>query len=258
MMQHRLWEGLREYRWVLRMLLGVAAIIGVYLISETIEYFESAEQVGLLGMAIGGESLLWLWAVDLYDSFSDGVLNWVTLVLLEVVIFHFMRRALQIVLQRQREAATTFRPFFHAQIRMVKVSLLAFFVESMVLGLGEGLFPSGIAWVWSIFFRSLFLGYVIADNYSEQFGLAIDQSRRYLARQYLGICLGLGFPLLLMLEVPLIGTILGPLVTSVTAAIVLREKSDLHIIGYQMSAREQQRAAKKAAKAARKAARKKS
>jgi hypothetical protein len=38
------------------------------------------------------------------------------------------------------------------------------------------------------------------------------------------------------------------LVTSVTAAIVLREKSDLHIIGYQMNEEELATAEKKAAK----------
>jgi hypothetical protein len=53
-----------------------------------------------------------------------------------------------------------------------------------------------------------------------------------------------------MLKIPLFGTILGPLVTSVTAAIVLREKSDLHIIGYQMNEEELATAEKKAAKKA--------
>ena len=61
---------------------------------------------------------------------------------------------------------------------------------------------------------------------------------------------------MLMLEVPIIGTVLGPLAASVTAAIVLREKSDLHIIGYQMSEKERIKAEKKAAREAKKAERK--
>ncbi|MFT6136364.1 MAG: hypothetical protein ACJAZM_002868, partial [Cyclobacteriaceae bacterium] len=116
--------------------------------------------------------------------------------------------------------------------------------------------PSTLYLVFSVLLRSLLLGYVIADNYNEQFDLSIVRSGRNLRRNYLGICLGLGLPLFLMLKVPVIGTILGPLVASVTAAIVLREKSDLHIVGYQMSEKERQKEEKREAKEARKRAKK--
>ncbi len=256
MVNYRLWVGLRSYGWVSKMLIGVAVVIAIYMITETAEYLDSHEQVGFVGMAFGSESLIWQWLKDAYNSLSDGVLNWVTLILLEVVIYHFMRQSLKIVLKKNIEQANTFRPFLDAQIRMIKVSAIAFGVESMVLSIGESILPIWIFWCWSLFFRSLFIGYVIADNYNEQFGLTITQSSRNLRRSYLGICLGLGFPLLIMLKVPVFGTILGPLVTSVTAAIVLRERSDLHIVGYQMSEKERREDAKKAARRAKKEARK--
>lgn len=255
MVNYRLWEGLRSYGWVSKMLVAVAVALAVYMISEAVQYVDTHEQVGFVGMAFGSESLVWMWIKEAYESLSGGVLNWVTLILLEVVIYHFMRQSLKVVLKKNVEQANTFKPFFDAQVRMIKVSTLAFFFESMVLGLGENLFPVWFFWIWSLFFRALLIGYVIADNYNEQFGLDITQSSRNLRRSYLGICLGLGLPLLLMLKIPVFGTILGPLVTSVTAAIVLREKSDLHIVGYQMSEKERQKAEAKARKEAKKAAR---
>lgn len=239
------------------MLVAFAIALALYMISEAAEYMDSHEQVGFVGMAFGSESLAWLWIKEAYESLSGGVLNWLTLILLEVVIYHFMRQSLQIILKKNVEQhANTFKPFFDAQVRMIKVSTLAFFFESLVLMLGEGLLPIWLFWAWSLFFRALLIGYVIADNYNEQFGLDITQSSRNLRRNYLGICLGLGLPLLLMMQIPLFGTIFGPLVTSVTAAIVLREKSDLHIVGYQMSEKEQKKAEAKAAKEAKRAARK--
>lgn len=256
MVNNRLWEGLRSYGWVSRMLVGVAIMIAIYLVSETSDWLDSHQQMGIMDLAIGSDSLVVTWLSDAYDSLSDGMLNWVTLILLEVVIYHFMRQSLRIVLKRNVENANTFKPFFEAQKRMVKVSFVAFGIESILLGLFEGLFPVFIYLVLSVLVRSLLMGYVIADNYNEQFGLSIKQSTRNLWRNYRGICLGLGFPLFLMLKVPVVGTILGPLVAAVAGAIVLRERSDLHIVGYQMSEKERRKATKKAEKEARKAAKK--
>lgn len=256
MVNYRLWRGLRGYGWVAKMLVGVAVCIAIYVVVETASWFESHQQAGFVDMALAPDGLIVTWIKDAYDSLSDGMLNWVTLILLEVVIYHFMRQSLKIVLKKNIEQANTFKPFFDAQVRMIKVSVVAFFLESMLLGLTEGMFPAFVFAGLSIFIRSLFLGYVIADNYNEQFGLDITRSMRHLWRNYLGICLGLGFPLFLMLKVPVIGTILGPLVTSVTAAIVLRERSDLHIVGYQMSEKERRKEEKKALKKAKKEARK--
>lgn len=256
MVHHKLWKGLRDYGWVARMLVGVAVIIAVYMISETVSWMETHQQSGFVDMAIAPDGLILTWIKDAYDSLSEGMLNWVTLILLEVVIYHFMRQSLKVVLKKNVEKANTFRPFFNAQVRMIKVSVIAFFLESIVLGIFEDLFPVLLFTLLSVTVKSLLLGAVIADNYNEQFGLSIQQSFRHLRRNYFGICLGLGLPLFLMLKVPVLGTIMGPLAASVTAAIVLRERSDLHIVGYQMSEKERRKADKKAAKEAAKRARK--
>lgn len=255
MRTHRLWEGLRQYGWVARTLVAIGVLGAGYVIFEAIDWYGSHSDAPLSAM-ISSESLFVQWFTELTASFSEGLLNWVTLVLLEVVIYHFMRRTLQIILNKDVKNAHTFKPFMDAQIRMIMVSVIAVIFEGLLLNLLEAINDGFLFWMFSLFIRSTMLGYVIADNYNEQFGLSIDQSRRNIYRNYIGICFGLGLPLLLMLKVPLFGTILGPLVTSVTAAIVLREKSDLHIVGYQMSEKERAQAEKKEAKKARKLERK--
>ncbi len=255
MIKHRLWEGLRQYGWVARSMVVIGIFGAAYVIFEAIDWFGSHADAPLAAM-MSNESLVILWFTELMDSFSEGLLNWVTLVLLEVVIYHFMRRTLKIILKKNVENAHTFKPFLDAQIRMIFVSGIAVIAEAVILNVVEIFHDGLLFWAFSLFVRATMLGYVIADNYNEQFGLSIDQSRRNLYRDYIGICFGLGLPLLLMLKIPLFGTVLGPLVTSVTAAIVLREKSDLHIVGYQMNEEELAKAEKKAAREARKLERK--
>jgi hypothetical protein len=247
MRNHRLWEGLRQYGWVARTLVVIGVLGAAYIIFEAVDWYGSHADAPLSAM-MSSESLLVQWFTELTESLSEGLLNWVTLVLLEVVIYHFMRKTLQIILKKDVENAHTFKPFLNAQIRMIIVSVIALTVEAVILNVTEAIYGGWLFWIFSLFIRSTMLGYVIADNYNEQFDLSIDQSRRNLYRGHIGICFGLGLPLLLMLKIPLFGTILGPLVTSVTAAIVLREKSDLHIIGYQMNEEERATAEKKAAK----------
>ncbi len=255
MISHRLWTGLRQYGWVARGLVVFGVLAGMYTIGEVVSWWQEHTQDPLYSLAIGGDSLVVRLIYDAYDSLSDGALNWVVLVLLEVVIYHFMRRTLQVIVQRDTVEAHRFKPFLHAQIRMVKVSVMGLVLQSVIIGVFNGFVPDSLDGLFRGLVEASILGYAIADNYNEQFELGIMQSLRHLWRNYVGVCMGLGIPLFILFKVPVFGTLLGPLVTSVAAAIVLREKSDLHLVGYQMSEKERERAERRAARKARKAAR---
>ncbi len=255
MLNNRLWVGLREYGWVARGLVAIGIVLSVYLIAETIDWFQDHAADPLYAMAVGSDSLVWRFASDAYESLSEGSLNWISLVLLEVVTYHFMRRTLQIVLRKNVANAHEFKPFLAAQKRMIVISVLGLTAQSALTGMVGSALPFGLSSIFSVAVQSTILGYAIADNYNEQFDLTVRQSIRYLWRNYIGVCAGLGLPLFLMLKVPVIGTVMGPLVTAVTAGIVLRELSDLHIVGYQLSEKERVKQEKKEAKRKRKEAR---
>ena len=261
MVNYRLWRGLREYGWVMRGLVVAGIALGIYVYSDTADWFSSHRQEPLSAVFIGEESLLYHWYEVLAASLTDGTLNIFTLVLLEVVIYHFMRRTLTIVLQRENKNLTSFKPFLDAQVRMFVLSILITIFTKIIGGFSDGVLRGVLGWKsgeWYVTgaLNIFFLGFLIVDNYNEQFELRIEESWRQTWRNYVGICFGLGLPLWFMLKVPLLGTVLGPLAVSVTAAIVLREISDLHLVGYKRNAKEQAKYDKKMAKAAAKLAKK--
>lgn len=259
---HELWNGLRNYKWVQRMLLGAGAVISIYLISEFIDSIRQSSEVGVAQSLFAANGFLGRIGTDIYDSLFNGALKWIILILLEVVIYHFMRQSLKIIEGKEVENAEAFRPFIDAQRRMIIVSFMAYGIEIAMTGVvaevffGIFSFLSFLKPVFILFVQCALLGFAIVDNYYEQFGLKINQSVRYAREGFLGVCFGIGLPLFLVLKVPLIGAIVGPLVASVTVAIVMHELCDLNEVGYVPTEKELKKMEKKRRKAARKQKRK--
>ena len=232
MWHHQLWRGLRQYGWVAKALVGIAIVLGLYIFSEASDWYDKHPDTTALGLIAGTDSMAWRLITDFYESLSDGTLNFVALILLEVVIYHFMRQTLRILLARDSPRPHEFQPFLAAQWRMILFTFAAGFVQKTLLFSSqivldeEGWLYAGLSAV----VHATFLGAAVADNYYEQFGYGITESMRMLYRRWIGLCFGLGLPLMVMLQVPVLGTVLGPLVTAVTAAIVLREMGDAHLV----------------------------
>lgn len=250
---YKLWDGLKEYKWVFRFLIVVAGLAGLYLLFEYDDWADDHRDDGFVSYFVGSDSLVATIGSETYDSLTDGALKWIILILLEVVIYHFMRSTLKIVLGKDMPDAHTFKPFLEAQKRMIKVSAVAYGIEALFV---EGLFDTIFAilpflrWSESFFvlaLQSALLGFAIIDNYNEQFQLQINQSLRYAVSKYSGIMLGLGLPLFLILKVPFLGAIFGPVLVAVTAGIVMKELGDLHTVGYIPSKSELKKIKKKKA-----------
>lgn len=255
---YELWKGMKEYKWVYRFLLFVAGLAGLYLFNEYSSWRNSHQEAGVMNMFVGGDSFLWNISQDTYESISGGMLKWVILILLEVVIYHFMRSTIKILLKKEEQQAASFKPFMDAQIRMLVVSGMAYGLElaitAGVFGAFFGIFSS-LRWLQPIavlIVQCLLLGFAIVDNYNEQFKLEISQSYRYTRMGYLGVCLGLGLPLFFILKIPFIGAVAGPILAAVTAAIVMKELSDLHTVGYVPSEKELKKIGKKKSRRRRK------
>lgn len=248
---HQLWQGLREYKWVQRMLMIAGGIISLYLISEFWDSLEKSNEVGVVQSLFASNGFLGRIGADAYDSLSSGSLKWIILILLEVVIYHFMRQSLKIVDKKEVENAQALKPFLDAQKRMIVVSIMAYAIELALTGIvieivvGIFSFLAFLKPAFILLIQCTLLGFAIVDNYYEQFGLKIQQSIRYAREGYLGVCLGIGLPLFLVLKIPLIGAIIGPLVASVTVAIVMHELCDLNEVGYIPTEKERKKMAKK-------------
>ena len=76
---HRLWQGMRDYQWVQRMLLAAGAIISLYLVSEFLESMRQSSEVGVAQSLFAANGFLGRIGTDAYDSLSSGSLKWIIL-----------------------------------------------------------------------------------------------------------------------------------------------------------------------------------
>ncbi|MEM9525116.1 MAG: hypothetical protein AAGA31_00840, partial [Bacteroidota bacterium] len=47
MVNYRLWEGLRDYGWVARMLVGIGILMAMYMFSDIWDWYESHDEMSL-------------------------------------------------------------------------------------------------------------------------------------------------------------------------------------------------------------------
>lgn len=232
--RYELWRGMEKYGWVVRFLVVVAILIGLKFIGVFFDWLGQIDSFDLPGIAMGMGGLMTAGALEGYELFTAGFMRYVMLILLEVVVFHFMRRTLAIL--AARDSGVSFNDFINAQVRMIRVVFRSWVLElvctiliSVVCGIFSILEFFEPALIFGV--QCYYLGFAIVDNYNEQFGLTIKQSVAY-ARGYVGVALALGLVLYLLMLVPVVGIVLGPLLVSVAGAMVLVQLSDLHLQTY--------------------------
>lgn len=230
--ERELWRGINRYSWVFKALVVVAILVGLSFLTEVGSWISrlfvgdtNINAFSAMGTMISNV------VTEGYESFTSGLLKYVILVLSEVVVFHFMQRALEEI--QGHPIRTDFQAFFTAQTRMVKVAIRAWIMEVIVSALVSVFFGifGFLDWLESpILFltQCYFFGLIILDNYNEQFGMTIKESMAF-SKSYMGVSLALGFVLYLLMLVPLIGVLCGTILVSVTGAIVMSKMAKLEI-----------------------------
>ena len=218
---HKLWQGLNSYKWLSKLSFIAAVLFGLYFVGTAFDWISkfNEDQVGVLQAASGAFSEVF---VTLKDFFLAGSFKYVILVLIEVVIFHFVRRTLMVVTGENID--TSFATFMTAQKRMIGVAIYALIMESVFSFLVKIPF-----WFTSFDFfepvivflvQAFFTGFVIIDNYNEVYHMTIRQSARY-AWLYAAVTTIVGGIVFLIMHIPLIGPVLGPVLGAVIAALSL-------------------------------------
>ncbi len=229
--KNKLWEGFWRYGWVSKVLVVLAVLLGMKLLKtitgwlSTADTGEDSHSLAYIG------SLFQNLAFESYDFLFTGGMKYILIILLEVIIFHMSRGALEILTGKSSDM--DFNNFLKAQIRMIKVAIRAYIFEmviSILIKIAFGIFdpPEFFEEALKYTVHCYFLGFIILDNYHEQFGLSIKESEKY-ARNYVGVCLALGLTTNLLLFIPLIGAIIAPVIVAVTATLVMYHLSDLHL-----------------------------
>ncbi|MFK8103952.1 MAG: EI24 domain-containing protein [Saprospiraceae bacterium] len=229
--KHRLWEGLLQYGWLSKFLMAIGILLGFKFIKT---FMDSITSMGLTETAnplVEMGNMIGHVAVDSYDFLFHGSIKYLMLILLEVVIFHICRRCIELLTKTKGDLSL--KTFIAAQIRMIKVVFRTYIIE-MILTLGIKIF-FGIFGTFDFFepivifgLQCYFLGFLVMDNYLEQYGLSIKESLRY-ANQFIGVAVGAGLVLNLLLLIPFFGAIVAPIIAGVTVCLVMHSSSDLHL-----------------------------
>ncbi|MEZ4993580.1 MAG: EI24 domain-containing protein [Saprospiraceae bacterium] len=229
--EQKIWKGMLSYGWVARIFIVMALLGGLKFLSIFINWVQRLFQSDSAGTALASMGVM---AKDMargsYDLLFSTSSKYIMLVLLEVVVFHFARRTLEILTGKESKAE--WRDFVDAQIRMIKVAFRSWILELIVVTMLSVFFSifgfiSFLKPVLVLAVQCYFLGFAVVDNYNEQYGLSIKESVAY-SWQYLGVVMSLGLFFSVMLLIPLVGTVAGPCIAAVAVCIIMYKLSDLH------------------------------
>ena len=229
--KHKLWEGFWKYGWVSKGLVILAILLGLKLLDTIFDWWQTSEMddAGETIASVG--HLFQNVAFEGYDFLFAGGMKYVMMMLLEVIIFHMCRGTLEVLTGKTSDLS--FNAFFNAQIRMIKVAIQSYVMEllfGIVIGIAFGII-GGFDFLKPVLKYTVhcyFLGFIVFDNYAEQFDFTIKESTK-IARDYIGVCLALGLTTNVLLLIPVIGAIAAPVLVAVTVTIVMYHTSDLHL-----------------------------
>lgn len=229
--KHRLWEGFWSYGWVVRFLVVAGLIFSLKFIQIVYNWMERASAADPIAALSSMGDLMSTFAHEGYSFFYHGAMKYILLVLMEIIIFHVVRRSIAILTNEDSEASLT--AFIQAQKRMINVVFRVFILELVFKAIVKAAFwalgPIDFLEPGILFLiQCYFLGFAVLDNYHEQFGMSIKQSFAY-GKQYLGVSLALGIFLQLAFYIPIAGAVAGPLIAAVTVSLVMFQLSDLHL-----------------------------
>lgn len=237
MLKNKLWVGIDQYGWVSKLLVFIAIVLGLQMYSKIFSWIGklkgelAAGSVAQMGTALGEV------AGEAFNLLQSNSIKYIVLILLEVVVFHFSRRTIEVLTGESRPAAL--QDFINAQIRMIKVSAISLVSETVfiaVVGIYFDIFSKASYFEPVLVFciHCYYMGFAVLDNYHEQYKLTIKESVKY-TTSYIGVALGLGVVLKLLMYIPLFGTLAAPLLTAVTAVLVMHRISDLHLLGKKLA-----------------------
>ncbi|MEL6923937.1 MAG: EI24 domain-containing protein [Bacteroidota bacterium] len=218
--KHQLWKGLGHYGWAINLMIIVGALLGLKLFDFFSDWYSQLSAEGLSIAAMG--SMMSNLASEGYELFVMGGFKYVILIVLEIVIFHFARITHEKLSGEKADASL--RSFVHAQVRMIKVTFYCFVMETVFSAIAKGLlgaFDMGFfEYFLILLIQCYFMGFAVIDNYNEIYKLSIKESARY-TRIYSGVALGIGFVFYVLMLLPVLGTVLAPLLGAVVATITM-------------------------------------
>ncbi len=221
--EHKLWRGFLEKKWILFVTLFISCLF-TYTVYQNFLPSSSGEELDIAMMQAGLSPELEGMMDDAAEAGKGGArysgIKYLLIVFLEVIIFYFSVKTLNVLSDREREPKM--KDFMKAELRMLKV--MGFnFIKGVLYNvlIWTALSIAGMGWLTKyimFFVYAYFLGYAFLDNYNEQFVKTIKNSQAII-RQHFGASLALGLLITGIIFIPLVGPIVGPIFGGIAGAI---------------------------------------
>lgn len=229
---NRLWHGFWNYGWVSKILMMAGLLVGLEYLDIYGKWANNTQSANMMQSVVNTGALIKDFAVGSFDMFYNGTLKYVILILMEVFIFHVVRRCFEML--SGKEMDDSFKAFMQAQIRMIKVIfkcwlieiILTFIISTLLSVFGLEMLKYPLLLVVQCYF----LGFAVIDNYHEMFEMSIRESD-YATREMPGLALSIGLIVYILMLIPLAGAVIGPLIGAVAATLALY-KLDPDLITY--------------------------
>lgn len=222
--EHRLWMGFWKFNWVFRLLVVAGLIAGWKLFNIFQHWFSAVGSSNPIEFTMNLGTLFSGVFSEGYSFFFLGGFKYIVLILVEIIVFHFVRRTQEILTGDLQDF--TPNTFIRAEIRMIKIVARNFVIESILMFLvGTALSAFGLGWLKAPFFlliQAYFLGFAVLDNYFELYGMTIKQSAK-LTAFYPGLSVAVGLVTYSLLLIPLLGAFLAPFLVGVAAPLAMHE-----------------------------------
>ena len=221
---NKLWEGFWKYGWASRFFVILGLIVGLKFLSVFQSWWSHADMHNPLAFTSSMGSLIKDVTMEGYNLFYLGGLKYFILIFMEILIFHFARKTLEIT--KNTQVDSSFKTFIKAEIRMIKVVIRAYILETILTILISTVLSIAdleyLKFIPIFIVQCYFLGFVVIDNYNEIFDMSIKESEKF-TREFAGLSVALGLITYLILIVPIIGAAVAPLLGGVTATLAMNE-----------------------------------
>ena len=228
----KLWVGFWKYGWVTAILIiaggivGIQFLLGIGDLLRSIWSGSSSDEAGIVTFGHQLENFLG-------GLFLVGSYKYVILILGEVLVFHLVRRTIEMLGGEKQD--DSFIAFIHAQKRMIVIAFSSWIMElisTILISVAIGILGFDFLKPVFVFLVSAyFMGFTLTDNYFERNGVTVKESHK-LNLNIIGVSLGLGVILSLLFLIPIVGPIFGTSVGAVAAAMTLfylEKKGDLQL-----------------------------
>lgn len=216
-MENKLWRGIFRHKWIVLVTVVLSVIFTFTVLSNLYDFFFEASEIAQnIDGQEGGKTTK---EVNRNTAIFGGS-KFLLLIMLEIVIFHFSVKTLEVLNNEKYE--TNFNMFFKAEVRMIKVmvrSTIQSFIAQILIGIAFWLVGmSDLVALVMFVVHGYFIGLAFFDNYNEQQKLNIKESDICI-RHNSGAATTLGVIASIGLMIPIIGPLVVPIFGAITANI---------------------------------------